>query len=195
MLKFNKSDINLIIKNDHSVLKAKYSIIKITSAIHPNSKEIELQCEDEKGNSFIIKYAEINGKVADYNSILSYGNSGYILSESEESKFSSSGKTKKQKLLEEYEKIENKAISGFIEKVTKEEIFLLLEAEKNNKTFSDFNKMSQKYIEICIKYGLSVDHFRHFILKFEDKMKKFKPERNYVFNSVFENLKKGKNND
>lgn len=190
MLKFNPSDIDLIINKDPSVIKAKYSIIKIISFVHPNSKEIELQCENEKGNSFTICYAEVPDKVSDHNSLLSYGQSGYILSEKEERKFSILPKTKKQKLLEKYEKIENKATSGFIKVASKEEILFFLDAEKNNKTFSDFNIMAIKYIEISIKYSFDFECFRHFIMTFEDKMKKFKPKRDYVFNAIFEKLSK-----
>ena len=192
MLKFHPHDLTKIIQNDPLVQEAKYIVVKTVSAVHKNSQEITLECENEKGNSFTICYAEVNGSVPDFDSILSYGQSGYMASEKEEIKFVKKEKTEREKFFEQYEAMENKATSGFENHATLEEILFFLNAEKGLNKLVDFNKMALEYIKISLKYGFEVESFRSFIFDFENKMKKFKPNRDYVFNEVFNKMTKGK---
>lgn len=175
MLKFNSSDIELIIKNDPSIEIAKYSIKKNIVAIHKKSKEVILNCQNEKKETFDICYVEIEGENPNIQSLLSYGQNGYILSEDEESKF----------LIKE-NNVE--MTEGFINHVSKSEVLYFLKAEKKVKTLKDFNEMSKEYISFCKDKGFEVNHFRSFILDFENDMKKFKPSRDYVFNETFNKL-------
>lgn len=191
MIFFNEKDIISLLNGSRLVEEAGYSLTKKIIFKHPLSNEVSLIGVSDKGEKFKITYAEIEGKESTVDSILRDEQEGYSVRKESKSIFVEKKELSEiEALIKEYEKQTDKVSHNFESVVTPEEIKYFLKAEKSITVLSTFNAMQVDYYKISVKYKLDIQEFRSFIMDFQRKIDKFKPNPDYVFNSILEKLTK-----